>query len=72
MPLWFTHYGSELLRVLRFGNTTNIDGLKLIESNLQQLGYELKTERVDTKQISPTDSYRDGFKDYVYSIASMN
>ena len=72
MLLWYTHFGNEILRVLRFGATTNIYDLQLIENSLQQLGYNLRMESIDLDNLSDPSNFSDGLKEYVDSIAEIN
>lgn len=71
-PLWLTHYGSELLRVLHFGLTTDLRGLDLISRSLRQIGYELRTEDVDPSSSMEPENMSEGLVDFMYSLASMN
>ncbi|MHA1927427.1 MAG: leucine-rich repeat domain-containing protein [Candidatus Thorarchaeota archaeon] len=72
MPLWLTHYGNQLLRVLCFGPMTDKQGLKLIENNLQQLDFELRTESGDLENLPTFSKLSEGLKDYVYAAAEIN
>ncbi len=71
-PLWLTYYGSELLRVLNFGLTTDLRGLDLISRSLRQIGYELRTQEVDPSSNMKQENMSEGLVDFMYSIASMN
>jgi hypothetical protein len=71
-PLWLTYYGSELLRVLRFGLTTDLRGLDLVSRNLGQIGYNLRTQEVDPSSSMRPENVSEGLVDFMYSIASMN
>ncbi len=72
LPLWLTHWGFEILSVLRFGLTTDIDGLDLIQRNFKKLGFELETENTDPVEIETPKNMSKGLIDFVYGIASMN
>lgn len=72
LPLWLTHYGSEILLALRFGITTNAEGLDLLSRNLKQLDYELKRRQVDLASTDYPKNISTGLIDFIYSIASMN
>ncbi len=72
LPLWLTHYGLELLSVLKFGLTTDRQGLELITRNLEQLGHTLQTEQVELDKTEVYPNISEGLIDYIYSIASMN
>ena len=72
LPLWLTHYGAELLRVLKFGLTTDTAGLDLISRNLEQLGHTLSTRQVEFDAIETPKGISEGLVDFIYSIASMN
>ncbi len=71
-PLWMTHYGSELLGALNFGLTTDMKGLALIRTNIEQLGYELDVMEVALDGPVVPERFSKGLLDYVYSIASIN
>ncbi len=72
LPLWLTHYGMEVLRVLRYGLTTDRQGLNLLTRNLDRLGYGLETEEIDLLDTQASKQMSEGLIDYIYAIASMN
>ena len=72
LPLWLTHYGMEMLRVLRFGLTTDLQGLSLLTKNLERLGFKLGTEEIDVRDSQLPKRMSEGLVDYIYTVASMN
>ncbi|MDF1540344.1 MAG: leucine-rich repeat domain-containing protein [Candidatus Thorarchaeota archaeon] len=72
LPLWQTHYGMELLRVLRYGLTTDTEGLALLTKNLESLRFNLGTKEIDVGDNQAPKRMSDGLLDYIYSMASMN
>jgi hypothetical protein len=72
LPLWFTHWGHEILRVLRYGLTTDLNGFDLIQRNFKKIGYEIKTEGADHQEIERPTNMSEGMVDYIYTVATMN
>lgn len=72
LPLWLTHYGMEILRVLRFGLTTDTKGFTLLKDNLERLGFNILTENIDINDLTASKTISEGVVDYVYTVASMN
>ncbi|MFW9849812.1 MAG: hypothetical protein ACFFF4_11770 [Candidatus Thorarchaeota archaeon] len=72
LPLWLTHWGYEILSVLRFGLTTDLEGYDLIQRNLGKLGFEIRTEDVGLQKIDSPKNMSEGLIDYIYTLATMN
>jgi hypothetical protein len=72
LPLWLTHWGYEILRVLRFGLTTDLEGFDLIQRNFRNIGHEIRTEQADPQEIKLPENLSKGLVDYIYTVATMN
>ncbi|MHA2424115.1 MAG: hypothetical protein ACXAEF_04970 [Candidatus Thorarchaeota archaeon] len=72
LPLWLTHWGYEILKVLRFGLTTDLEGFELLQKNFRKIGYEVKSDSIDPHEMDDPKNISKGLVDYIYTIATMN
>ena len=52
--LWMTHYGHQILKALRLGVTTNLEGLHIVRTSFEELGIETHAEKSST--VAPATS----------------
>ncbi len=46
--LWMTHYGYQILKALRLGLMTNLEGLHIVRTSFEELGIEITTQKTST------------------------
>ena len=66
-PLWLTHYGYQILRALRLGLTTNLEGLHIIRTSFDELGMEIQTQKAST--VSPMNPVTVSRSMHLYTLS---